>query len=303
MIYSIKRNRQIPRQIYVKMQEVLGIAMIRPVICALFVVMATPGMGAELLPELRDTIGAIDQVASSRNLEKLTTFFAPTFQTSDGMNLEQLRAGLSALWSRYNQMEYRTTIDRWVQKDQDYIITTTTLIRGLKPKEPGDFTLEAQISSEQTYSRRGNQWQIVSQRILTESSTLRSGEDPPQVELRLPPEIGVGRNYTFDAIVKQPLGNSFVLGATLDEPVNSTNYLKDRSVNLMPLKAGGIFKIGSAPFQPGSRWISAILVQEGGITIVSQRMKVSPNFTGNQYTPLPDLPPSRRLQPKEPRNL
>ncbi len=277
--------------------------MIRPYLVALLVLVCPGAWSAELLPELKSTITAIDRSASTRNLDKLTSYFSPQFQTSDGMTLDQLRSGLTALWSRYNQMEYQTTIDGWEQRENNYIVRTTTTIKGLKPKEEGDFILEAMVSAEQTYRKSGNQWQILSQRILAESSTLRSGEEAPQVEIRLPAEIGVGRNYAFDAIVKQPLGNSLILGATLDEPVNSRNYLKDRSVDLAPLRAGGIYKIGSAPFQEGNRWISAILVQEGGITIATQRLKVSANFTGNQYTPLPDLPTNRRLQPKAPRNL
>ncbi len=259
--------------------------------------------GRELLPELQATLAAIDQSASERNLDRLLQYFAPEFQSSDGMNLEQLRAHLQTLWGRYGQMQYRTTVDGWEQREGNYILKTTTTIRGGQPKEKDDFTLEAKISAEQTYRWQNNRWQILRQNILTEQSVLKAGEDPPPVELRLPTEIGVGRNYTVDAIVTRPLGNGFVLGAILEEPVNTNNYLKERSVDLSPLRAGGIFKIGSAPFREGQRWVSAVLVQEGGITIVTQRLRVSRNFTGNQYTPLPDLPPNRRLPPKEPRNL
>ncbi|MFN3362224.1 MAG: hypothetical protein ACK421_12495, partial [Pseudanabaenaceae cyanobacterium] len=48
--------------------------------------------GRELLPELQATLAAIDQSASERNLDRLLQYFAPEFQSSDGMNLEQLRA-------------------------------------------------------------------------------------------------------------------------------------------------------------------------------------------------------------------
>ncbi|MCS6958461.1 MAG: hypothetical protein RMK91_00205 [Pseudanabaenaceae cyanobacterium SKYGB_i_bin29] len=270
---------------------------------ALFLSLSPSVWGAELLPQVRATILAIEQSANERNLDRLLSYIAPEFQTSDGMNAEQLRAHLQTLWGRYGQMQYRTTVEGWEEREGNYLIKTTTTIRGWQPRDRDDFTLEAKISSEQTYRWQNNRWQMVRQNILAERSVLKAGDDPPAVELRLPTEIGVGRNYTVDAIVTRPLGNSFVLGAILEEPVNSGNYLKERSVDLAPLRAGGIFKIGSAPFQEGQRWISAVLVQEGGITIVTQRLKVSRNFTGNQYTPLPDLPTNRRLQPKEPRNL
>lgn len=301
--HSTKRSRQMPLLICAKMQKMLEIAMIRPLVIALLVLVC-PGVGAaELLPELKATIAALDQSASERNLDRLTGYFAPQFKNGDGITLDQLKTNLTSLWSRYDRIEYQTKIDGWEQKDSDYIVKTTTKIKGLKPKDKTDFVLEAQISAEQTYRKNNSRWQIVSQNILAEQSTLRSGEDPPQVELRLPQQIGVGRNYAFDAIITKPLGNSLVLGATFDEAVNANNYFRERSVDLVPLRAGGIFKIGSAPFQPGNRWISAVLVQEGGITIVSQRLRVSTNFTGNQYTPLPDLPNTRRLQPKAPKNL
>jgi hypothetical protein len=111
----------------------------------------------------------------------------------------------------------------------------------------------------------------------------------------MPELIGVGRQYVLDAIVTEPLGTTLLLGAAIEESVDSKSFLNENTINLRPLKAGGIFKIGQAPFRTGDRRVSVVLVRESGITITSQRLRVSRDFTGNQYTPLPepDTTPSR----------
>jgi len=135
----------------------------------------------------------------------------------------------------------------------------------------------------------------VSQQVLAEQSSLSTGDAPPPVKLKMPELIGVGRQYVLDAIVTEPLGTSLLLGAAIEESVEAKNYLNENMINLRPLRAGGLFKIGQAPFSSGDRWISVVLVRESGITIASQRLRVSKDFTGNQYTPLPepDTTPSR----------
>ncbi|HEY9845599.1 MAG TPA: hypothetical protein V6D03_05315, partial [Candidatus Caenarcaniphilales bacterium] len=115
---------------------------------------------------------------------------------------------------------------------------------------------------------------ITRQEILAEHSELTSGAKPPVVELNLPKQVKVGQDYSFDAIVKEPLGESLLLGAALEEPISPKNYLSQAQIKLEALPAGGIFKLGKAPAQASNQWISAVLVREDGMTLISQRLQV-----------------------------
>jgi hypothetical protein len=115
---------------------------------------------------------------------------------------------------------------------------------------------------------------LTSQEILGEQTLLTTGVKPPVVQVSLPEQVNVGQAFNFDAVVKDPLGNNLLLGSAVEEPITSEQYLQRKEVILEPLSSGGLFKVGQAPKQPTRQWISAVLVQEGGMTIVSQRLNV-----------------------------
>jgi len=246
-------------------------------------------------PELANVVLAVDKAANSQNIEAVMKYYAPTFNHSDGFTRDRYKQVLGELWKRYKSLSYRTEISKWEKQGDLITAETVTTVQGKKGNENDDFKLDARVTSTQTYKSVNGQLQVVSQTVLSEQSSLSSGEAPPPVQLKVPELIGVGRQYVLDAIVTEPLGTSLLLGAAIEEPVEADRYLKENTINLRPLRAGGVFKIGQAPFRSGDRWISVVLVRESGITIASQRLRVSKDFTGNQYTPLPepDTSPSR----------
>ncbi|AFY71040.1 hypothetical protein Pse7367_2787 [Thalassoporum mexicanum PCC 7367] len=257
---------------------------------------------SEAPAELVEAIAALDRAAASKDLDAVMAFYAADFESSDGLDKPEVRKYLADLWDRYKEISYTTEIKNWQRQDGQYRVETMTNISGSKQGNAIDgkasFSLEAKLSAVQTYQQQDGKWQLISQEILTEKSELTSGEEPPNIEVRLPDVIGVGREYTLDAILVEPLGASLLLGAVIEEPVNSNNYIKEADIDLEPLKAGGIFKIGQAPYRSGDRWISVILVRESGITIVSQRLQVRQGTIGNQYRALPDDGPVRsRVRP------
>ncbi len=245
--------------------------------------------------ELSNVVYALDQAASKQDIDTVMKYYAPTFNHSDGLNRDRYKQTLSELWQRYKNISYRTEISKWEQQGDLITAETVTMVQGVKGAENDNFKLEARLISTQTYKNINGQLQVVSQQVLAEQSSLSAGDAPPPVKLKAPELIGVGRQYVLDAIVTEPLGTSLLLGAALEEPVEAKNYLNDNTIDLRPLRAGGVFKIGQAPFSSGDRWISVVLVRESGITIASQRLRVTKDFTGNQYTPLPepDTTPSR----------
>lgn len=260
---------------------------------------ASPALAAQtskpVPAELSNIVFAMDKAASSQDIESVMKFYAPSFNHSDGLNRDRYKQVLRDLWQRYKSITYRTEISKWEQQGDLITAETVTMVQGAKGAENDNFKLDARLISTQTYKNINGQLQVVSQKVLSEQSSLSTGDAPPPVKLRVPELIGVGRQYVLDAIVTEPLGTSLLLGAAIEEPVEAKNYLNENTINLRPLRAGGLFKIGQAPFSSGDRWISVVLVRESGITIASQRLRVSKDFTGNQYTPLPepDTTPSR----------
>lgn len=245
--------------------------------------------------ELANIVFALDSAASKQDIEAVMKYYDPTFNHSDGLNRDRYKQLLSELWQRYKNISYRTEISKWEKQGDLITAETVTMVQGLKGAENDNFKLDARLISTQTYKTVNGQLQVVSQKILAEQSSLTSGDAPPIVKLKAPELIGVGRQYVLDAIVTEPLGNSLLLGAVIEEAVEAKNLLNENTINLRPLRAGGLFKIGQAPFSSGDRWVSVVLVRESGITISSQRLRVSRDFTGNQYTPLPepDTTPTR----------
>jgi hypothetical protein len=246
-------------------------------------------------PELSNIVDALDKAASSQDLETVMKYYAPSFNHADGLNRDRYKQVLRDLWQRYKNISYRTEISNWDKQGDLITAETVTMVQGAKATENDNFKLEARLISKQTYQSVNGQLQVVSQQVLSEQSSLSTGDAPPPVKLKVPELIGVGRQYVLDAIVSEPLDTSLLLGAAIEEPVEEKSYLNENTINLRPLRAGGLFKIGQAPFASGDRWISVVLVRESGITITSQRLRVSKDFTGNQYTPLPepDVTPSR----------
>lgn len=255
-----------------------------------------------LPPEIAQIVTEVDRNASSQDLDRLLRSYADGFSHSDGLTKDSLRASLRELWSRYSQLSYKTEVKNWEQKGNQYTVETVTKIQGnQKEAKFKSFKLSAELTSKQTYQQQDGKWQISRQDVLQETSTLTTGTQPPQVQMRLPNVIGVGRQYSLDAIAETPDYNIMV-GAVFTEPVTTAGFFKDKTIDLEPLRSGGIYKIGQAPYQEGNFWVSVVLVREGGITISGQRLRVSKDEIGEQYKPAPDVGPVRSLiRPSNPR--
>jgi hypothetical protein len=94
------------------------------------------------------------------------------------------------------------------------------------------------------------------------------------VQVNLPERVGVGQEFNFDVIVKEPLGDNLLLGTALEEAIKPELYTKEPKFKLDLLPAGGIFKLGKAPNAKEDHWISAVLIRGDGMTMVTQRLKV-----------------------------
>lgn len=221
-------------------------------------------------PQLKEALANIDAAANSRDLQAVMQFYGANFTHSDGLTRASLEQALSQLWERYPQLTYRTELQDWKREGNEIIAETMTYITGSQPGEGMEMKLEATMRSRQRFEDQT----IVQQDILGERTQLTSGVNPPTVDVQLPNEVRAGQEYNFDVIVREPLGDNFLLGTALEEPVKSERYTTPASFELELLPAGGIFKVGKAPSTDEDRWVSAVLIRGDGMTMITQRLAV-----------------------------
>jgi ketosteroid isomerase-like protein len=220
-------------------------------------------------PELVSTLAEIDAAASQQDLSAVMNFYSPNFTNSDGLTRDSLQQALQAFWERYSDVTYTTELTDWQADGEALVAETTTTITGTQ-KDNNSANLTATIASRQRFEGL----KITEQEILSEENQLTQGQNPPTVEVILPQQVGTGQEFEFDVIVQEPLGDRLLLGAALEEPVQSSAYLNPTPVTLELLSSGGLFKLGSASAAPETRWVSAILIRDDGITTIARRLQI-----------------------------
>lgn len=223
---------------------------------------------------LKNTLSQIETAANNRSLKAVMQFYGSNFSHSDGLTRQQLEEALAQLWKRYSKLTYRTELKSWQPVANGILAETVTYIKGTQTVDGKVFNLESTMRSQQRFEGQ----KIVRQEVLAERNRLTSGTKPPTLEVNLPEQVNTGQPFNFDAVVKEAVGEDILLGAALEEPVKAGSYLTTAPVNLEVLSAGGLFKVGQAASTPDNRWLSAIVVRESGMTMVTQRLRiVNPN--------------------------
>lgn len=221
--------------------------------------------------ELTDILKKIDRAASRQDIDDVMDFYSNDFTNSDGLNRESLEQALTKFWELYKSVEYRTKVKSWETDGDAIVAETITYITGVQQMKNRDMNLRSTITSKQRYE--GNK--IVEQEIVAEENLLTTGKEPPTININLPEEIKAGEKYNFDVIVEEPLGNQIMIGAAWSEAIDENSYnFEPANFKLEVLPSGGIFKIGQAPENSDDKWLSAVLMRKGGITISTYRLRV-----------------------------
>ncbi|MBD2295412.1 nuclear transport factor 2 family protein [Anabaena sphaerica FACHB-251] len=221
-------------------------------------------------PALKNLLTQIDTASSRGDIKGVMQFYSPNFTHGDGLNRQTMEQALKSFWQRYPQLRYSTRLQSWKSEGNAIIAETVTTITGLPSSNSNNLALNATITSRQRITGT----KIQRQEILSERTQLTSGNKPPQVEIKLPQQVKAGQKYHFDAIVQEPLGNDLLLGSAIEENIQPSKYLTPTPVNLELLNAGGLFKTGLAPSTPGQQWISAVILRNDGMTMITQRLQV-----------------------------
>jgi hypothetical protein len=221
----------------------------------------------------RELVNALEQIeiaANAQNLDGVMAFYSDTFTNSDGFDQTALETALGTLWDQYPDLTYRIELQSWEPvANGGYMAETITYIDGTSTT-PREMTLEAVIRSRQQFEAG----KIVSQETLSERNQASSGDAPPTVTVLLPERAEPGQGYSFDTIVQEPLGDRYLLGTALEEGTTSTDFFTARPLDLELLTAGGLFKLGDAPEQADNLWLSAVLIRNDGVVVVTRRLRV-----------------------------
>lgn len=222
---------------------------------------------------LVNTLEAIETAANAQDLEQLMALYSPDFVGPDGFTRDAYQTTLSDFWSQYTSLNYEVELLSWESDGTALLAETLTTVEGISLMTGREMQLTAELRSQQRYENG----QLVSQEILSEQNQLTAGITPPNITVQLPDTVAPGSQFTYDAIVSDPLGNRLLLGLAFDEGVTAADFLAPRPVGLEALAAGGLFKIGNAPEKTDQRWISAVIVREDGLVIDTRRLVVQPN--------------------------
>ncbi|WRH65478.1 MAG: nuclear transport factor 2 family protein [Planktothrix sp. GU0601_MAG3] len=215
-------------------------------------------------------LNQIDTAANRQDVEKVMGFYGSNFTNSDGLNYQSLRQVLKDFWNRYSQLNYRTELQSWQQNGDILTTTTITEITGNKKIDNREFSLTSTITSQQQIQGE----KIIKQEIIAEKNQLTLGNKPPTVVFNLPEQVKAGQEFNIDAIVQEPLENDILIGTAIAQPVTAETYNNSDLLQLEFLPSGGVFKVGKAPDNAGNNWISAILMRQGGLTLITQRLRV-----------------------------
>ena len=247
----------------------------------------------------------LDAALNRKDVTAVTNLLSLNFTHGDGYTRQSLTQSLQALWQQYPNLTYRTEIIKTEARENAKEVETLTTIDGKRNIKGQIWKIQGTVRALQVIASG----EVRSQTILAEQTQVRIGEKPPTVTVSLPTTVTVGKDYSYDVIVQEPVNDDLFMGTILDEPVSAalmanptrlqlefpslaelltgrptrrrsvasssaaeTSMLK--SVKLSRMKSGGFFKIGRASSVPETLWISAILARhDGGITIATTRLR------------------------------
>ena len=218
--------------------------------------------------EIISIVPKLDLALNNRDVDLIEKYISPDFASRDGLNYQSLNDSLAKLWEKYPDLEYKTTIESGEKQGDRLVAVTVTKITGSYTVNNRPFQLNSTIKAEQIFEND----QLVQQNILEERSEITSGDNPPEVEFDIPTKARPGQVFDFDVILQEPIGRDLVLGAVSEEKIDATLFAEPSSLELEALSAGGIFKRVIVPSTGDDHWYSIILIREGGIRMITQRL-------------------------------
>ena len=236
---------------------------------------AQESQGTEAL--VLQQLEGLDLAASQEDLAGVLQYYDADFWHTDGLTRSMLGELLEDFWGRYSDLSYSTELLSIETTPEGLVAETQTQIQGTEVLNNRELSLESTLRTRQHWE--GNL--MVRQEVLAESNRVRTGANPPALTVALPEQVEVNSPFYFDVIVEEPLGDDLLLGGVLDEPVRQNQVFNPTEIEVQPLTAGGLFKLGRAPAVRDDRWVSAVVIRKGGVTFFTQRLRIVDRDSGS----------------------
>ncbi len=243
------------------------------------VLLVAAGAQAQSVEEaaVKATLTHLDDTASRCDVEGMLTRYSPNFKSKDGLNIEATRKALTSLCTKIDKPVYRSTVLSFkkLAKGVLEVVATTNMTATYRTELPKPAQLVSTVESLDRFEAVKGVMKLVGQEILAENTTISIGEKPPRVNLNLPTMVKPGRDFKIEAILPTPLQDSPALGGISLTPINLQTSTTLQLPTLEALRSGGIFKTGQAPSRQEDQSVTLAFVQDGGMILVSQRLRVT----------------------------
>ena len=150
-----------------------------------------------------------DKFANAHDIEKLKRLYSNDYINSDGFNFESSFKMIEETWATYPDISYSTQIKN-IEISDNYATVLVEETAVATPKEKfGDFETIGELFSKSRcvyhLEKHGPIWQVSSEKVIDEVSTLKFGEARYiNIELSTPKQIGAGKYYTTTLKVDAP---------------------------------------------------------------------------------------------------
>jgi hypothetical protein len=248
----------------------LAPALLTPALALLMPALAQAAPANTAPAEIVQSVSQLDAAANARDLQKVMQFYGSNFSHGDGLDRPTFERSIVNFWQPFTNIAYRTELASWDRTNSGLLAETVTTITGTQKIGDREFQLTSTLRSRQRFENQ----KIVRQDILSEQTQITTGTTPPTIKLNLPEQVRPGDEFVFDAVVQEPLGDDFLLGTAVDEPIQPQAVRNPVNFDLELLAGGGLFKVGRAPATAQSRWLSAVVIRKNGMTLVTRRLTV-----------------------------
>lgn len=161
------------------------------------------------IKQIKKVLELQDKFANAHDLEKLKRLYSKDYINSDGFDIESSFKMIEETWTTYPDISYTTDIKN-IEFSDNYATVLVEETAVAAPKERfGDFETVGELLSKSRcvyhLEKHGQIWQVSSERVIDEVSTLKFGEARfINIELNVPKQIGSGKAYTSTLKVDAP---------------------------------------------------------------------------------------------------
>ena len=157
-------------------------------------------------------------------------------------------------------------------------------IKRLKSTKPEEYVFQIKIVGEKVidkeiYKLESNfdylisisDDEIKSTAIENLFTIIRNDKNKIDISFNIPDKVLTGTKYDIDIVLNQPLEGVIIAGGI--KPHQSGSFLQ-QEIDIIPLVAGGIFKVTRAPSKPGTQIWSGIIAHPKGFITFTKNVLV-----------------------------